>query len=251
MFLLQLSDPHIGPHPDSEYKGVHTRLACTRALEAALRAHPEADALLITGDLAAQGHPDAYAWLATTLARLGLPVYCLPGNHDDPETLHQRLRGETIAAPDWFDLGPWRIVCADSSRRGAADGWLSPDACRRIDAALAANTARYVLLALHHHPIASGSAWLDALGLSNPADLFELIARRRQQVRGVLFGHVHQAIDELRDGLRFLSCPSTCIQFKRFQQEFTVDTLPPGYRWLQLHDDGSFDTATVDVPLAG
>lgn len=251
MFLLQMSDPHIGPHADSEYKGVHTRMACTRVLEAALHAHPEANALLITGDLAAHGHPDAYAWLATTLARLGRPVHCLPGNHDDPDTLRQRLLSDLVTAKDWFDLGPWRVICADSSRGGSADGWLSPDACRRIDAGLAERPEAHALLAMHHHPIASGSAWLDALGLTNPRDLFDLIARRRRQVRAVLFGHVHQAIDEVDDGLRFLACPSACIQFKRFQQQFTVDTLPPAYRWLRLHDDGRIDTATVDVPLTG
>lgn len=251
MLLLQLSDPHIGPHADSEYKGVHTRWSLRRVLDAALAAHPDADALLLTGDLASHGHPDAYRWLAETLARVGRPVYCLPGNHDDPDTLRRVLTGGAIAAPAWFDLGRWRIVCADSSRRLRPDGWLSPESCRRIAAALAGRPDAPAVIALHHHPIASGSAWLDALGLTNAGDLFDLIARRQRQVRGVLFGHVHQAIDETRDGLRLLSCPSACIQFKRWQQEFTVATLPPAYRWLHLQDDGGIDTAIVEVPLSG
>lgn len=248
MLLLQLSDPHIGPHPDSEYKGVHARLSFSRVLDVALADEPAADALILTGDLAAHGHPEAYRWLAGTLARIPLPVYCLPGNHDDPEAMRSLLTGGRVRAPEYFDLGPWRVVCGDSTRREAPDGYLSPAECARIDAALGARPEAYSLVALHHHPIQSGSAWLDALCLTNPEDLFAVLVRHAR-VRGVIFGHVHQVIDEFREGLRFLSCPSSCIQFMPRQRDFTVDVLPPGYRKLRLRDDGAIETEVVSVPF--
>ena len=39
------------------------------------------------------------------------------------------------------------------------------------------------------------------------------------------------------------SPPSTCIQFKRNSDEFALDFLPPGYRWINLYPDGRLETA--------
>ena len=59
----------------------------------------------------------------------------------------------------------------------------------------------------------------------------------------MLFGHVHQALDEMRDGLRVIATPSTCSQFKPLSDDFAVDDAPPAWRTLQLHADGSLTTA--------
>ena len=85
------------------------------------------------------------------------------------------------------------------------------------------------------------SRWLDTVGLANAGD-FLAVLRRHPQVRAVLFGHVHQALDETRDGLRMLATPSTCSQFKPLAEDFAVDDAPPAWRTLALHADGKLDT---------
>ena len=44
-----------------------------------------------------------------------------------------------------------------------------------------------------------------------------------------------------------MSTPSSCIQFARHSDDFKVDELAPGYRWLRLHADGSIETDVVRV----
>jgi Icc protein len=85
------------------------------------------------------------------------------------------------------------------------------------------------------------SRWLDTVGLANSGELVGLLARSGA-VRGVLFGHVHQALDRSWQGLRMIATPSTCSQFKPLSDDFAIDNLPPAWRTLSLHEDGRLET---------
>jgi Icc protein len=63
----------------------------------------------------------------------------------------------------------------------------------------------------------------------------------------VISGHVHQASDMTVRGVRYLTTPSTCIQFKPEQETFKVHDIAPGYRSLTLHPGGHLETAVVRV----
>jgi Icc protein len=103
---------------------------------------------------------------------------------------------------------------------------------------LRAHADRPCLVALHHHPVPMQSAWLDRLALEQPAALLAIVDAC-PNVKAVIWGHVHQAFEAARNGVRLLGSPSTCMQFKPHCETFTLDTQPPGYRWLRLADDGS------------
>jgi len=90
------------------------------------------------------------------------------------------------------------------------------------------------------------SRWLDELALYNAAELLSVVDRS-PQVRGVLAGHVHQASDLSRNGVRYLTTPSTCFQFLPAVNSFSVDTRPPGLRWLDLLADGRIETEVAWV----
>ncbi len=94
-----------------------------------------------------------------------------------------------------------------------------------------------VLVCLHHHPVPIGSDWLDQIGLANAADFFRIIDASRE-VRAIVWGHVHQAFDGLRRGVRLLATPSTCAQFLPHSHDFAIDARPPAFRTLELHADG-------------
>ena len=79
------------------------------------------------------------------------------------------------------------------------------------------------------------------MALDNPAAFFRVIDRY-PQVRGVLWGHVHQEFTGRRDQILLLGSPSTCIQFLPGSRAFAMDSLTPGFRWLELRADGRIDT---------
>ena len=121
----------------------------------------------------------------------------------------------------------------------------------RLEACLEAGAREelFSLVCLHHQPVPVGCAWLDEQMVADAASLFELLGNH-PKVRAVLWGHVHQELDQWRDGLRLLCTPSTCVQFLPGQVDFAVDLRPPGYRWLELSPDGSLVTG-VSRALGG
>ncbi|MBT8436853.1 MAG: hypothetical protein KJP11_05740, partial [Gammaproteobacteria bacterium] len=65
---------------------------------------------------------------------------------------------------------------------------------------------------------------------------------RHDNVRGVLWGHVHQETQQSIGGVEWMSTPSSCIQFKPYSREFAIGTETPGYRQLELYADGRITT---------
>jgi Icc protein len=142
------------------------------------------------------------------------------------------------------DLGRWRVVLLDSCLPGSASGRLSPESLSALDAALRSAGKRHCLVCLHHHPVPMASRWLDRVGLENAPEFLATVDRH-QNVRAILWGHVHQTHDALRKGVRLLATPSTCAQFLPGSDDFAVDVRPPAYRTLELRPDGSLLTEVV------
>lgn len=120
-------------------------------------------------------------------------------------------------------------------------GFLAESQLQLLAQSLSEAPDRHHLVCLHHHPVAIGCEWMAPIGLRN-AEAFFAVVDRFPQVRAVLWGHVHQEFDQMRQGVRLLASPSTCIQFAPGSEDFKLDTLAPGYRWLRLHDDGQLET---------
>ena len=79
------------------------------------------------------------------------------------------------------------------------------------------------------------------------ADAFFDLIGQHACVKAILWGHVHQQIDSQWQGIPLLATPSSCVQFAPGVIEFKVDDLPPGYRWLDLHADGTIETGVSRV----
>ncbi len=239
--LIQITDTHVSDHADGMLHGVNTAQSLT-AIVAQIRARePRIDGILATGDLCHDGGIPAYRRLVQLLAPLHAPIYCLPGNHDALGIFACALKGPHVQSGGRLLTGDWQLMFLDSAVPGAVHGHLRPAELARLDAALCEHPERHALICLHHQPVPVGSAWLDNFMLDNATALFA-ITDRHPQVRGILWGHVHQAFDTLRNNVRLLASPSTCIQFKPACGDFALDDKAPGYRWLELHADGRIET---------
>lgn len=247
--LLLLSDPHLFANPGDGLRGVNTLASLQRVLGDVAARHLKYEALICTGDIV-NDEPGGYAHFVRELAALGKPVYCIPGNHDEPSRLRAALAAPPFQVGGWVDLGGWRLVLVDSVLPGKARGHLADTELRALETALA-GSERFAMVCVHHHPVPMGSRWLDAVGIDNAAALFEVLDAH-PQVRAICWGHVHQSFDARRHGVRLLATPSTCAQFTPLADQFAVDARPPAYRRLTLHADGTIDTDViwVDAPAA-
>ena len=87
--------------------------------------------------------------------------------------------------------------------------------------------------------------------MANSDDFFALVDQF-PQVKGIMWGHIHQQIDTYRERanatpVRLMATPSSCIQFAANSDDFQLARLNPGYRWLQLAPDGEIHSAVSRV----
>jgi len=202
--------------------------------------HPP-DAIVATGDLVQDETRAGYERFHSVLAPLNTPVLCIPGNHDAPNIMSSVLGNAPFQVNGSYQAHGWSLIMLSSFARGIDAGRLTQSELDRLHDTLHEYRGLHTLICLHHQPIAMGSRWLDGVALRNPRDLFEILDAA-PQVRGVLWGHVHQASDRHRDGIRLMSTPSTCSQFRPNSDNFAIDARPPGFRWLDLQPDGTIDS---------
>ncbi len=243
--ILHFTDTHLFADPAQLSYGVRPDATLQAVLEAARR-EQDCAAAVVTGDLV-HDQPGAYGRLRTHFATLGMPVHCLPGNHDLPAAMGEQLAASPVSWTRSVRYGPWLLVFLDSTVPGEVGGHLGRDELVALDELLAGHRDGHALVCLHHPPRPCGCAWLDGgLNLDNPQDLFAVLDGHRN-VRALLWGHIHQEYDEVRRGVRLLGTPSTMVQFLPDAREFALDERPPGYRWLALARDGRVDSGVVRV----
>lgn len=258
VLLVQLSDSHLVAEADGAMFGLNTRQSLARVVGQVRMEQPRIDLLIATGDLSQDGTLASYQAFAQAAQAIAAPMRWLPGNHDEPAVMQQAAQGTRWLEPV-VDIGAWRVTLLDSAISGSAAGYLADDQLQLLATSLGEAPHKHHLVCLHHHPVPIGSQWMEPIGLRNSPALFELLARF-PQARGVLWGHVHQAIDRQAHGLRLLASPSTCIQFLPHSNDFALDDRAPGYRWLRLMPDGQIETGvsrlagfafTPDLDAAG
>lgn len=243
--VIQITDFHLKTTPGSLIWGVDIDAGLTAVLARIQEQHPTADFILATGDLVGD-EPDAYGRLRSFLEPLGLPVYCLPGNHDFPAVMGRVLCNGRVRKERHVIAGNWQFVLLDSSVPGTPDGHLAYGELALLDTALALHPDLHTMVCLHHNPVPIHSPWLDPMMVSNGEALFEVLARY-PQVRAVVWGHIHSEFNAWRGDIQLLGTPATCVQFKADQPDVQVDTLPPGYRWFELYPDGSLQTGVERI----
>lgn len=245
VLLVQLSDSHLFAAADGRLLGMDTQDSLRRVVERVLEEQPRVDLVLASGDLSQDGSLASYQRFRQLTAVIPGAARWFPGNHDELPAMRSACVDSELLEPV-IDLGAWRIVLLDSSMPGAVPGHLGTEQLALLERALTEAPQRHHLICFHHHPVSIGCRWMEPIGLRNPEALFAVLDRF-PQVRGLLWGHVHQEFDQLRQGVRLLASPSTCVQFAPGSEEFQVDSESPGYRWLRLHDDGRLDTGVSRV----
>jgi Icc protein len=242
--LLHVTDPHLHAVAESRMRGVNTYDTWCAVLKQALSDTAPPDAIVATGDLVQDETRAGYERFRESLLPHRIPVYCIPGNHDAPDIMQKVLNDSPFQVGGRAKHGNWSLIFLSSFNRGDDGGKLSPDELKFLEHSLRSDQTSHALICLHHQPVAMGSRWLDGVNLRNADELFD-ITDRFPQVRGILWGHVHQASDRRRKGIRMMSTPSTCSQFLPNSDDFALDVRPPGFRWLDLRVNGTIDTQVV------
>lgn len=169
----------------------------------ALARHPDAQHLILLGDLVHTGTAAEYDRLMPLLADCPIPITATLGNHDARALFAQHFPASVNRdgfAQSALDLGPLRLLILDTHDDDnnaplEHDGWLCPRRLTWLDAELdrARADARDVVVLAHHPPCPVGFWAMDAIGLAN-ADALLSRLHAAPHVRHLICGHIHRTI---------------------------------------------------------
>jgi len=244
MQLLHITDSHLYSDPTTMLKGICPHDSFAAILADAYHRFPAVDAVILGGDMAQDEQAETYRMLACMLPAWRAPTMITPGNHASLDHLTGSLFPALKARTDYLENlqgKHWQVIALNSHQAGHVPGLLSATELARLQQLLSTSATCHTLIALHHHALPIGSRWLDAIGLKNSEALWDII-HRHPQVRALLCGHIHQSFDAMHDGVRVLGSPSTSVQFTPGTDTFELAGISPGYRWLELLDNGNIQT---------
>jgi len=236
--LAQISDLHITAGGRLSYRVVDTAGMVRACVGHVLSLKQRPNAIAITGDLTDGGRPEEYLVLRELIAPFEMPVYLIPGNHDERNAMrakfpdHAYLRQSRDVVQYAIEAHPLRIVAIDTVIPGESGGALGEESIAWLDRTLARAPDRPTVVLMHHPPFTTHIGHMDAYGLRNPEALAAVI-RRHPQVERILCGHVHRPIEVRFAGTIAATAPSPVHQValdlgvdapSRFVME------PPAYR---------------------
>ena len=200
MLIAQLSDLHLTAPEQLAQGTVSTFERLDAVLESINDLESNIDAVLITGDLADNKHPDAYQQLAERLKTLDCPFYLIPGNHDDralmrhyfPDHIGFGGQGDDVIQYSVDDY-PVRMIALDTTIPGEDIGELCSSRLNWLANKLAEQPDKSTLIFMHHPPFITGILETDSYGLFGIEE-FKAVIEKHSQVIRIICGHVHRNI---------------------------------------------------------
>ena len=241
MQIIQISDCHLFADIHKVgYNDIHPLRSLERILAEVKIRQP--DVLLVTGDISGDGSRNSYQLFSKVIheAKIACRIAIIPGNHDNQAQLSANVPDEYLWLNNPRLLLPnqWHIHLLDTQYHGAL-GQISKDSLLSLTKYLKQHSNDYHLLAAHHHPIPCGG-WMDKHEWTN-RQAFNAVVAHNKSIKGVVYGHIHTAIEQQIDQCLYMASPSTCWQFAT-QESFATANLMPGYRVINLLKDGQITT---------
>lgn len=241
--FIHLTDTHLLA-PGATLYGLDPAARLEQCVDAIAARHGDAEFCALTGDLAHLGEAAAYSFAVEALARLPMPVYPIPGNHDERDAFaaafHSLHRDEHGFVQYAAEHGDAVFLMLDTLEPAEGSGGLYCEArAAWLEKAISSAGDRPVFLFMHHPPFPVGIPALDAIALGDPGPFEEVVAASNN-IRHIFFGHAHRPISGHWRGISFSTLYGTSHQ-TRLDLVTTgacqYTTEPPAYAVALLDGD--------------
>ena len=240
--IIHITDTHLLNRANDSFYGFDTRKSFEKVVQASLTEHPDADFMVLTGDISQNGKEQSYRQLTAVIETIDIPVFAVPGNHDSPQFLQNIFDdcpGQSICVVNRFH---YPLVLISSWKRGAHQGEVSAQSLQQLASYLDTCKHSLVIMGIHHPPVQTGSEWLDLLGLENKRELLGLLSNYNLNII-MLCGHIHQELEVYSSNLKVMVTPSTCHQFEPLSKLMAIDDgKSPAYRTIVVKDSELVDS---------
>lgn len=248
--IAQITDIHLTEQDGDTLQGVDTGQSLRQVLAAISTLSPRPSLIIASGDLVQTANSKSYSRLKSIFCDMNLPVYVLPGNHDDAQMMQQDLAGGTVKYQSKVELNGWSVLFVDSTIKQEHHGLVSEKEQTLLEKNIASGLQQPALIALHHPTINSCPSF--GCRLDNK-DKFITYLKQQPSIKAVIAGHTHLGAEDIDAYLAQYTTPSTFAQVTHnesadptgtedFWISHTIDSSAHGYRILDLSADGSINS---------
>jgi 3',5'-cyclic AMP phosphodiesterase CpdA len=254
MLLVQLSDLHVRSGRAFAFNAADSSTILEKTTAHIAGMNPAPDCVVITGDLAEQGEQNAYDFMRAAFGALDVPVYAVPGNHDNRDRMKDTLRAFCPVDPDIapyicyaIEDYPLRLIMLDSSKPGSHSGHLHGPVAHWLEKKLAEKPDAPTLVFMHHPPFPSAMGLMDEP--FQGAERLAAILRANPQAR-LCCGHLHRGMTSVWEKVHSIVCPPLVLPIEldlspQGGDLFTLDA--PSYL-LHHFFAGQLNSHTCRVP---
>lgn len=217
MLIAHISDTHVST-PGLKTCGVapmaENLLRCVESINAL---EPRPDLVLHSGDVTDTATGAETQNAADILSRLSMPLFVVPGNHDDRKIVSE-VFGDKVCPTnddgfaDYVVEGfPLRIIALDTLDPGRPGGCLTETRMNWLKARLNEGGRGPTIIVAHHPPVKLGVPESDQDGFAGAEDLGEIVAAH-PNIERFLCGHIHLHTTARWSGTVVTTAPSTGMQ---------------------------------------
>ncbi|RJE76721.1 3',5'-cyclic-nucleotide phosphodiesterase [Pseudoalteromonas sp. MSK9-3] len=227
--IAHITDCHLFEDDTGKYFSVNTAENFQRTLN--YLATLELDAIIFGGDLTQDHTTASYQLFAKLITEspLKAPVFWLPGNHDELQTLEEITEGQILGAKH-IQLEGADVLLVNSKGHTPA-GWCEKEHLSELQQVLL-QSSEQVLVFCHHHPLPI-NGYLDKHILENGPELLNCLVNSGK-VAGLIHGHVHNEYHYGYRAMSIVATPATSIQFSKCTEQWQQQNLGPAVRIINL-----------------
>lgn len=217
MLIAQISDTHISA-PGEKTCGVAPMAEnLVRCVDSINALDPRPDLVLLSGDVTNKSTRAETRHASDILSSLAMPLFIVPGNHDDRELLCEVFGSKKCPMTESgfvdyvIENCPLRIIALDTLDPGKPGGRLSETRLDWLRARLAEGGLQPTLLVAHHPPLNLGVPETDEDGFDGAEALGDIVADY-PNIERFLCGHIHLHTNTRWRGTIVTTAPSIGMQ---------------------------------------
>lgn len=231
--ICLLTDLHI----DMEgfiFNGINARTNFINVLNEAVTKSPEI--IILAGDLCnKQGSIEIYQWVKSKMDSVGIPYYCIPGNHDNSiilkDIFHNDVEGSSCELFYVKEIQGHTLVFLDTSLGSMSErqyDWLRE---------VVTNIKGDVTIFMHHPPVLAMVKHMEPKYAFQQMDIFQTFCAAFPDKKFHIFtGHYHFERTIALGNITTYISPSTYLQIHPDSEEFKIYSDRIGYREIRLTD---------------
>lgn len=245
MKIIQITDTHLFANDELDMFGVKSNFKFKEVMEKFINEDSyDADIILLTGDLSQDETAESYKKIVEHISPLNIPVYWIPGNHDDLSQLEAVFqKAKNFNREICVSLPDWHLVFLNTKIDGRGDGQLSQSELNMLRDEIKVSPAdKKIAIVMHHHPAPVGTPLIDNYILKDNKDFWNIVTGTKVEL--IICGHVHGDYRFKYNNIMIESSPATCLQWEKGSSDLKTDKRI-GYKIYHFNRDGYTATAKI------